>query len=505
MANSILTSHYPTTSNTILLSLSWPNGASANSILATHDADYGGAPPPDTQPDALNFGSAVTGATRSLSYESPEATITGITAAAAFTFNGIGEWRRYTSGAWGGWNSAGSGSCVVNDKLQLRHTSSASYSTGTSSTIVFTSGSVTGTFTTTTLANPGVFEITGINLVGSTMTIYGALFGSKAIVAPHFFRSWVGAIAGLTWQQAGYTRSRTDNFTNSARTVTGQGLGGASAMKITCRQGVDGNTDDGVFTLPQLDLPANCTRIFFSQWMRFYCLEGAPIADDSHQVQIKGPRAGVFSGDGTHPENNYGTSPHMSASLFTCFSWANRDLSNLVAEFPGTGELSSWSQNMTPLPVGFAHNQYFNWEGAYILNDVGVANGVEWHRINGALTNLKTNIQNRTASGQHLDFLIPHPALENMSAGYAPKTRNWDVFFSRPYVDAGPDMLAGVFMGNASTIEACTGGRFRCPPSAWAADSVTVTDVESVPTGYDWVYLTKSDGSISNGWRWRGP
>lgn len=40
MANSILDAHYPTTSNSILVSHGWPSGASANSVLASHDGDY---------------------------------------------------------------------------------------------------------------------------------------------------------------------------------------------------------------------------------------------------------------------------------------------------------------------------------------------------------------------------------------------------------------------------------------------------------------------------------
>lgn len=352
----------------------------------------------------------------------------------------------------------------------------------------------------------GSFAITSVSLSGTELTINGAQFGTKAGPAPYFFRSWVGASAGLTWQQAGYTQYRTDKWEGAARTVAGEGIGGASAMKITCRQ-ADPDTDaDGVFTHPQLFLPANCTQFFFSQFMRFNCLQGAPAG----QPQIKGPRAGVFGSPNTDESANYYANPKMAASLYSDMTWPDREHSNLVAEYPGwndengDSERSSYSENRTPVPPGFAHNTYFNWEGKYVFNDIGVANGAEEHRINGALTNQRSDIQNRTSSGQHFDYFSPHPALENLSAGHGAGTRDWDVFFSRPYVDTGPDMLARVFLAPAATL-ATPVPRFLCPPVLWGDTQIKVSDVENVPTDYDWVYVVKSDGTISNGYRWRGP
>ena len=42
MANSILDSHYSGTSNTILVSHSWPNAEPANGVLNSHAGDYPG-------------------------------------------------------------------------------------------------------------------------------------------------------------------------------------------------------------------------------------------------------------------------------------------------------------------------------------------------------------------------------------------------------------------------------------------------------------------------------
>lgn len=42
MTNPILASHYPMTSNTILLPHSWPNAEPANGVLNSHAGDYPG-------------------------------------------------------------------------------------------------------------------------------------------------------------------------------------------------------------------------------------------------------------------------------------------------------------------------------------------------------------------------------------------------------------------------------------------------------------------------------
>ena len=343
----------------------------------------------------------------------------------------------------------------------------------------------------------GSFAITSVSLSGTELTINGAQFGTKAGPAPYFFRSWVGASAGLTWQQAGYTQYRTDKWEGAARTVTGEGIGGASAMKITCRQ-ADPDTDaDAVFTHPQLFMPASTQGLFFSQWMRFDCLGTV-----NNRPQIKGPRSGPFSGTPSDEGGNYATNPHMSASLFTNFNWDTSDDSDVQAEYSspisGDGEEHSYAQGNPP-PVGFGENAYFNWEGRYVFNDVGVANGIMEHYINGKIQAPKYDCQNRASSGQYLDFFSPHPGFENMSAA---NDRDWDIYFSRPYVDTGPDMLARVFLGNSATLGSCT-GRFLCPPTVWGSTQIKVSDVENVPTGYDWVYVVKSDGTISNGYQWR--
>jgi hypothetical protein len=200
MANSILSSHASGTSNTILVSHGFPSAESySNGIIASYGAEYTGGGSPDTTPAEFNFGTSPTGLALSAGTQTSDAaTITGITAASAFTFSGTDgscEWRKYTSGAWGSWSSAGSGSCINNDQLQLRHTAGTGYSQTVSGTITFTSGSVSATFSSTTIADPA-----GINLThGSEFTITGSGFGTKPAQTPTFY--WGGDGSTPTWDE----------------------------------------------------------------------------------------------------------------------------------------------------------------------------------------------------------------------------------------------------------------------------------------------------------------
>lgn len=98
---------------------------------------------PDAVPDAFVFTDQV-GVPVSSVRESNVVTIGGMNVSAAVTVSG-GEWRK-NGGSYG----AGGGTVVNGDTVQVRHTSSASNSTATSTTL--TVGGVSDTFTSTTAA-----------------------------------------------------------------------------------------------------------------------------------------------------------------------------------------------------------------------------------------------------------------------------------------------------------------------------------------------------------------
>jgi hypothetical protein len=99
----------------------------------------------DTTPDAFSF-TDQSGVALSSTITSAPITVAGIDAAAAITVTGG------TYSINGGAFTADAGTVAVGDEVRARHTSSASYSTGTNT--VITIGGVSDTFTSITLPDP---------------------------------------------------------------------------------------------------------------------------------------------------------------------------------------------------------------------------------------------------------------------------------------------------------------------------------------------------------------
>jgi hypothetical protein len=135
----------------------------------------------DTTPDQFTF-TSITGAARSTVYTSNSITITGINASTAVSITG-GEYEKNASGSW----VTANGTAVVNDTFRVRHTSSASYSTTTSTSL--TVGGVVGTYNVTTLDDPvtstygfEVYNSSGIRTLSvSTRTPRLVLAGNVSI------------------------------------------------------------------------------------------------------------------------------------------------------------------------------------------------------------------------------------------------------------------------------------------------------------------------------------
>jgi hypothetical protein len=116
----------------------------------------GNNPPPDTTPNGYTFTSQADAA-RSAAVTSNEVTISGITAGASITIAG-GEYS-----IDGGAFTAAAGTVTNNQRVRVRVTTSAQFSTGSTATL--TVGGVSGAFTATTLAadtTPAAFEFAKI-------------------------------------------------------------------------------------------------------------------------------------------------------------------------------------------------------------------------------------------------------------------------------------------------------------------------------------------------------
>lgn len=141
---------------------------------------------PDTTPDAFTFAD-VADAERSTVYTSNIVTIAGINAAAAVSVTG-GEYRK-NGGAW----TTSAGTVVAGDTLQVRGTSSASYTADVNVTL--TVGGVADTYTITTKADPvAVSQIVSVKIWGATPLDATGDYGDATARTGVDGNGWVGEV-----------------------------------------------------------------------------------------------------------------------------------------------------------------------------------------------------------------------------------------------------------------------------------------------------------------------
>ena len=119
------------------------------------------------------------------------------------------------------------------------------------------------------------------------------------------------------------------------------------------------------------------------------------------------------------------------------------------------------------------------------------SNGVFYTALNGAVWQNRTTVSVRENSSQYIGFVQPIPSIDLANP------TDYDYAMSRVYIDVGPQSVAQVYLSDSSTA-AGVKKKFILPASAWAADSVTVTDAASIPSGYQYVYVTNVSGETNS-------
>lgn len=172
---------------------------------------------PDTTPDTFSF-TDVADAERSTVYTSNVVTIAGINAAAAVSVTG-GEYRK-NGGAW----TTSAGTVVAGDTLQVRGTSSASYTADVNVTL--TVGGVADTYTITTKADPvAVSEIQSVAIMDATRLDATGAYGDGASRPGINGEGWVGKIVmplqiGQTFDPSKIVHEVTDPGYDATGTTT---------------------------------------------------------------------------------------------------------------------------------------------------------------------------------------------------------------------------------------------------------------------------------------------
>jgi len=318
--------------------------------------------------------------------------------------------------------------------------------------------------------------------IGSTVTIKGANFGVKSSPAPAFFQPFTGLSNGATPTAAGF-----DSWINrGGEAVTlADGIGGGS---LRC----DPSAANNAFPHIGKYLPANTSEMRLAFYFKLY-------GNSSSSRQLKFVRAGVRSGgDGA---SDYATSDakfypsifiypgNVAGGNSVHAEW--RTSGGVIASYypdqTGAGQqgLSLSSQPDTDT------SQWVFAEVHYKFNDVGTSNGVFKIVLDGFVWHNRTAVSIRTNTNQYIGFVQPIPSID------LPEPAEYDYAMSRVYIDVGSQSVAQVYLSDSSTA-AGVKKKFILPASAWVADSVTVTDAASVPSGYKYIYVTNVSGETNS-------
>jgi hypothetical protein len=333
------------------------------------------------------------------------------------------------------------------------------------------------TVTVTVTAPPpvgGPPAITSAVLAGSTITISGGNFGVKTTPAPTFFQPFTGLANGATPTAAGF-----DSWVNrGGEAVTNaDGVGGGS---IRCNP----VTANNAFPHIGRYLPAGVSELRIAFFFKVY----GPVSE-----QVKFCRAGTPSGD---PVSDYGST---DAKLYpSIWAWNGSVGGNSVQALWRTsgGTVTSYytdesGSGSSGIPVAsqptVSVQSWAFWDVTYRYNTVGASDGLFRIDLNGFRWQNRPAMQVRTNANQYMGYIQPIPSIDQSPYDYA---------ISRVYIDTGAQSVARVFLSNSATLAGVT-QQFLLPATAWSATGITVTNASSIPSGYNYVYVTNPSGETN--------
>jgi len=333
-----------------------------------------------------------------------------------------------------------------------------------------------------------------LNTSTGVMTITGSGFGTKTTPQPTWMKSWRGVANGTTATNAavGLSAYYTDNPEPTISTATA-GIGGNPLLLY---HPIPDGIAEGYSLHPQKFISAT-TEILMSHWMRVSCT-----SPWSGFFQIKNHRMGYGQGDA---HSNY-ASTNPRVGLIKFHKASDLSIPTLADDYQpsywatqsggtSTGDIYNQVANIT----GVAYNTWMFIETYCKWNDVGSVNGVIENSINNALylssINEGTPFEVRLASGDTIRNVQFVPGVQSVDTGSPYTNPDFNIWISRPFVDSGSQCRRQVFLGNSSTLSACT-GRFYLPASTWADGSIIANEGLDRPSGYDYLYVTDDSGAV---------
>lgn len=319
---------------------------------------------------------------------------------------------------------------------------------------------------------------------GTTMTISGTGFGTKAGPSPFKFQPFTATTQGQNYAAAGFDFVGGDNYGDANNYVDmADGVGGGSWLHITPPPGDNSFSHFG-HLLPGVD------QIYVSYWIKI--TRTAAIDPVGGGAQLKGTRVGTRTGTSDPVGQMYNINPKWAWSIFTPIEDGST-AGPTAQTVAGSGTTASEgsqdaSADGNPL-ISIINGEWHYHEIYYRINTAGASDGVQHVHFDGIQYHTLTDRAGRTLSSNHWDYVQYSPGL---SDGF--DRSEWEARFSRIYTDT---THARAFLGNNASLASVT-GRFLLPPTAWSATSISVSNVSNVPSGYNWAYVCDSNNSCNS-------
>jgi hypothetical protein len=358
--------------------------------------------------------------------------------------------------------------------------------------------------------NPGGGGFSAVLNAGTgELVITGVGFGTKSGPAPLFFQPFVGLTNGLLPTHASVGFDWGNDGAGYPQTYDGDGVGGG-CLTIPA-DGISPVDPDCFFDLG-VDLNGNHAELFVSQWQKLSYNAGTVATG----VQVKGVRAGRLNPSDPTAAGSYAYNPSMGGSIDiqpdgsqttnanNCYQWF-RETGHVGIPFgnfdqshnPETApyRTPNTSVGSPPYPrVTTGWGQWFQQEVYFKMNTYGATDGIQILKGNNQQLVHLTHADPRQSSDADNAFQQVNvwPGVDGIAGA------DLTLRISRVYID---NTRKRVFLGNASTLGACTGS-FLLPPTEWADTLIKCSNCTNIPSGYDWVYvLDENDAEIASGAR----
>lgn len=329
-------------------------------------------------------------------------------------------------------------------------------------------------------------------LTSSAMTLTGANFGTNANFAPLYFIDFRNTNDGDTWAQATGDSGGTFSF-------TGGNKGANTASRVDMTEGLSiggGNwyqeinnlaVNDEWFTHFGVDLPTGIKDITVFKHVKIDHTAGTVVQN----TQMKGTRVITNTSRdyasttaypnvaGSHylgPDNALGYG-EITGLYHPSFSGAvEQAVSGRLSDTPaGMTAVGTWqcvlSQYAVNTAVGVADGLYRVWQ-----------KGIQYY-------NHSINLTDTPATTEFRGVMF-NPGMAN---GFG-DGNSWRVKHARMVVLKGKAWCA---FGNASTFASCT-DLLVVEPTYWSDTSIGFNPRGTRPTGYNWMYVMNSAGTLVN-------